>query len=86
MARHQDLHLTLPLQTARAVDRLARARGMKRTQVLRLAVDALLEQAEREARNEEMRAYVAEMAAHSSEFVRESGKSVTRKLLEETEW
>lgn len=86
MGRLMDLHVTLPETTARAMDRLAHARGLKRTEVLRLAVERLLAQAQREARDAAMRAYVAEMAPHSRDFVRETAAEVRKRLLEDAEW
>ena|GEM_PF-3928595 len=86
MVTSLDLHVSLPIGLARALSEFARARGLKRAQALRLAVESLLEQAERETRDAEMREYVARMAPHSREFVRQSSSEVSRRLLEETEW
>ncbi len=86
MSKNMDLHVSLPMEAARALGRLARARGMKRAEALRLAVNRLLEESERETRDAEMRAYVARMAPHSSEFVRETSAEVSRRLREDTEW
>ena len=86
MTKHQDFHLTLPLAIAKAVDRLARDRGMKRSQLLRGAVEDLLARAEREARDREMALYVSEMAPYSGEIVKETARHVSDLLLEETEW
>ena len=86
MSRYTDLHVSLPVEAAKALARLARERGMKRADAFRLAVNRLLEEAEREKRDAEMRAYVAKMAPHSGEFVRETSREVTRRLREDTEW
>ena len=86
MGRFKDLHIALPEATARSVDRLARARGLKRVDLLRQAVERYLEQAAREARDAEMRGYVGRMAPHNGEFVKVTASSVRRLLLEETEW
>lgn len=86
MDRHREIHLTLPAATARAVDRLARERHMRRAHLLRAAVERYLAQAERETVDAELEAYVAKMAPHSRDFVRETEAEVRRRLLEDTSW
>lgn len=86
MSKNIDVHLSLSTEAAKALARFARARGMKRAEALRLAVNRLLEESERVTRDAEMRAYVAQMAPHSGEFVRETSVEVTRRLREATAW
>ena len=86
MERHLDLHMALPAPLARSVDRVAKARGVKRSHLVRLAIETYLKEAAREDRDASMREYVEQMAPHSGEFVKETRELVRRKLLEETEW
>ncbi|MBI3098515.1 MAG: ribbon-helix-helix protein, CopG family [Planctomycetes bacterium] len=83
MDKQLELHLTLPAATARALDRLARERKMRRAHLLRAAVERYLAQAEREAIDGELRDYVARLAPHSREFVRETESEVRHRLLED---
>ena len=86
MGKTKDLHVTLPEDTVRHMARLAKERGVKQVQLFRLAIERYLAEAAREKRDRELRAYVAEMAEHSGEFVSETGPMTERLLLEETEW
>lgn len=86
MEQYLDVHLAIPRSLAQSVDRLARSRGLKRAQLVRLALEEAVAQAAREERDGRMRDYVRRMAPASAEFVRETGRSVRRLLLEETTW
>ena len=86
MDKIMDVHVTLPEKTAREVNRVAKARNLKRSHLLRMAVDQFLERIAREERESQMRAYVEAMAPYSDEFVRETEVEVERQLLENTEW
>lgn len=86
MDRKMDLHVTLPEAMLGSLDRAAEARGLKRAEALRLAVEVLLREWEKEHLDAELRAYVRDMASGSSEWVRLTAKDNARRLREETAW
>ena len=86
MDKLRDIHVALPERVLQAIDLAAKARGVKRAAALRLAVEELLHRWERERIDQDMRAYVEDMAPSSGEWVRQSGRDAARRLLEETEW
>lgn len=82
----KDVHLTFPEGTLRRLTQMARRLKVKRTSLVRDAVEHYLSHLEQEQLAREMAAYAEEMGEGSGQFVEESGTEVDRLLVEETEW
>lgn len=86
MERTTEIHLALPRTLVVGLDRLARERGVRRTQLLREAILEFLKRVERERSEREMSKYVEALSAHSDEFVAETDVDTVQRLLRNTEW
>jgi metal-responsive CopG/Arc/MetJ family transcriptional regulator len=86
MEAHADLHVAIPRRLARGLDRLARKRRLRRSQLVRQAIAELLQREDEEQLRRDLESYVAELAPHSGELVRETGAHTVERLLRETEW
>lgn len=82
----KELHITLREDMAERLDALSRNLDASRTFLVREAVEEYVARRERELVAAEMSRYAAEMAPASGEFVDQTWATVSRQLLEETEW
>lgn len=81
-----DIHLTLPEGLVANLDKLARGRGVRRSQLLREAVADYLNRMEAERIDREMYEYADALGPHSAEFVRETEAHTMERLMETAEW
>lgn len=86
MEKSTDIHIVLPTVLVTRLDQLAEELEIRRTELLRRVLVQFLNRREADQIEQEMAEYVAELAPHSDEFVKESEKHSLSRLLKETKW
>ena len=86
MEKTTDIHIVLPSVLVARLDRLAQELDIRRTELLRRVLVQFLNRRVADRIEQEMAEYVAELAPHSGEFVKESEKHTLRRLLREAKW
>lgn len=82
----KNLHISIQNNLHDELRNLAEIKNISKTEIIRLALNEYLKQAEQDRIKTEMRQYAERMAKYSSEFTEEFDSIVTEKLLAETEW
>ena len=86
MEKTTDIHIFLPTVLVARLDRLAGELEIRRTELLRRVLVQFLNRREADRIEQEMAEYIAELAPHSGELVKESEKHTLSRLLRETKW
>ena len=86
MEKTTDIHVNLPDSLLLVLDRVARERGVRRTHLLREAIEEYLKRIEAEQIEQEMQDYAEALGAHSADFVEETDAYTVERLLRETQW
>ena len=79
MEKTTDIHIVLPTVLVARLDQLAEELEIRRTELLRRVLVQFLNRREADQIEQEMTEYVAELAPHSGEFVKESGRNTSAK-------